>query len=281
MEIFRNEKYFNFVKPTFIENWPNGLYNMSIAQADVPLTIEQANRLGGNMRELYDVFLPPHHRKIQDIYDAIDKKMGWCPWHFVRLGSRSPKDSFYGYEHGFKIKYADEALKILLGFSIRMMEDLCKCIVHEYPPHIFVRQYKDIPKWSEFRCFMKDRKLIGISQYFYDEVFEELKDKSDRGSIRWAIQKFFDNFKDECHLDDVVFDIWVILKDITGLRYNERFIEVKLIEINPFFEHTDPCLFAWRNEVGQELVEFHGDLRYVKGTEKDKHGKIRRIVSAD
>jgi hypothetical protein len=121
-----------------------------------------------------------------------------------------------------------------------MSDDLHLAIANDYAPHIFVREWIDIPKWAEFRCFMRGRKLAGISQYFYrDGAMPAILD--DPGMIPWGIGQFFPEFRDGCHLDDVVFDVYL-------RRYGHRGgnVEVKLLEINPYCEYTDPCLFDWR-----------------------------------
>ncbi len=171
----------------------------------------------------------------------------------MRLGSRSPKDSWYGSEHGFKVLNSHEALSILMGDSERVFDDLCLAINENYIPHIWIRQWVDMSKWSEFRCFMKARKLVGISQYFYrDGAFEEII--SDADTIKWAIEQFFPEFASLSHLEDVVFDVYLKRR-----RYGDATAwECKLIEINPYFELTDPCLFNWNNPDG-----FDGSFKYL------------------
>ena len=103
---------------------------------------------------------------------------------------------------------------------------------------------------------MKDRKLVGISQYNYlgGVVYPEIIHYAD--TVQWAIrEQFFPYFCKICHLPNVVFDVIVWVRT----QGNERISEVKLLEINPFFEMTDPCLFDWANE-------FDGSFKYnLKG----------------
>jgi len=42
-----------------------------------------------------------------------------------------------------------------------------------------------------------------------------------------------------------------------GMTFDSRVWEVKLLEVNPFFEMTDPCMFAWKDG-------FDGSFRFNK-----------------
>jgi hypothetical protein len=285
--------YWDIARPTYIENWPQAVCSQSIAQIDIPLTVEDAKRLGTNNGEFGPAFNeteeqkahnakamewtrqsmiarltgepePPnkiepireeyHCDDIRDIRAKVSDAVSRMPaGAFIRLGSRSPKDSYEGYRDGFKILGGTDPLRYLLDSSERIYEDLMLAIRKNYSPHIFVRQWVDIPRWSEFRCFMHDRHLIGISQYNYldGEVFSEIT--KDVDTLRWVIAKqFFPAFNHASHLDSVVFDVFV---KVRATQDNSRIWEVKLLEINPFCDMTDPCLFAWNSD-------FNGDFRY-------------------
>lgn len=249
--------YWESVLPTYIENWPAALCSMSIAQVDVPLTVEDATALGANQVELFEGFSDAKGiPDISGIRSRVAKAVEKMPHGaFIRPGSRSPKDSWDGHRNGFKILPGEDPLRLLLDASERIDEDLRLAIQHDYPPHIFVRQWMEIPRWSEFRCFMRDCKLVGISQYNYlqGESFPEIAEAA--GTIEWVIRdQFFPSFSKASHLDSVVFDVF--LKRWTA-RDNSRVWEAKLLEINPFFEMTDPCLFCWKDG-------FDGSFRYNK-----------------
>jgi hypothetical protein len=247
--------YWELVAPTYIENWTQKLYALSIPQIDVPLTLDEAKDmtaiLWGEKPKGNFVSLTAR------LNEAIPKMPSGA---FIRLGSRSPKDSSYGHLHGFKATTGKDALSLLVGDSERVFDDLCEAINHDYIPHIWIRQWIDIPKWSEFRCFMQDHKITGISQYYYrDGAFNEIIQNAD--TIKWAIEQFFPEFSQSCHLDSVVFDVFLKKRpygDMTAWG-------VKLIEINPFFQLTDPCLFNWHKP-----EDFNGEFRYNKGAENGR-----------
>lgn len=255
--------YFDLVSPTYLENWPSELRRLSIAQKDIPLDRDTAIVLGYFITELGEFYFEKYAAGLtvnkQNVLNNLAIRIGVAAREFpngvfVRLGSRSPKDSWLGHREGFHVMAGIKAIKLLTDCSERIAEDIRLALDNNYLPHIFLRQWIDMEPWQEFRCFMKDRKLVGISQYSYleGECFKELVEYKD--SIRWAIEMFFEKFKQASHLNNVVFD--VIVTKIQ--RENEIQWEVKLLEINPFMVLTDPCLYDW-NKPG----EFDGSIRII------------------
>lgn len=285
--------YFAQVKPTYIENWPARLAKLSIEQWAIPLTLDEAAALGTNIMELGEGFMPRppgysealsraqtwiqnamlgrpnegpqptvpelkwERQDISGIRRKVAEGLSYFPdGAFIRLGSRSPKDSWYGITKGFKVTTQEEALRILLDCSERVADDLHLALAEQYPPHIFLRQWVNIEPWAEFRCFMRGRKLIGISQYQYNEFFPQINE--DSAGIYWAIGNFFqDEFRDAAHLNDVVFDVF--------LRKNHMHYDVRLLEINPYGEWTDPCLYDW-----MKPNLFDGGMRWVREPKPQK-----------
>jgi len=283
--------YLDRVKPTYIENWPNSLLNLSFAQVDIPLTMAEARALGLSMLEFgegfypkppgyseqleaaatwtarsmvhsfrggddpgpqieapkinYDLDLLEQQKKVvEDIRcraaDAVSKFRRGA---IVRLGSRSPKDAFSWHSEGPKITNGDP-LRHVLNASERMYEDLTLALENNYSPHLFVREWVDIEPWAEFRCFY-DGGVIGVSQYNYRDHYPECAAYANDFAywFRYYVNNYF---APACPLRQVVFDLAMFVKQAvepSGLTC--KAFEFKLIEINPFFEGTDPCLFRW------------------------------------
>lgn len=251
--------YFATVSPTYIENWPKALADLSVRQIDIPLTIEEARALGSNIAEYGDAFLPV--TSIETIEHRVNAAVKQFPGGaFIRLGSRSPKDTWCR-EPTMRVMPVDQItrenspLRFMLNCSERMSDDLLLAIQNNYTPHIFVRQWVEMQRWQEFRCFVKDRKLVGISQYFYDRAYPEIVNDADW--IENAIRVWFEVwFKRAFHLNSVVFDVVVrVTRSGSSTAWG-----AELIEINPFFDLTDPCLFSWDNG-----GDFDGTFLYVKG----------------
>jgi hypothetical protein len=251
---------FEVAVPTYYENWPVGLRRLSMATAMRKMSVAEAQVLRACVGEHGEGLekLGPLYKcadTVGVLINWMEEKIGEFPkGAFVRLGSRSPKDSWAGNRDGFRVEHGREAWDLLTDCSERVYDDLSWALKNDYEPCLLVREWLDIPRWMEFRCFMKSRKLVGISQYFYRDESPEIEKFKD--SIKWALEMFFENlFVREIHLDDVVFDVFAH----TQRRGNETVVDVKLIEINPYATWTDPCLFDW-NEDAFDAIEFRTAL---------------------
>jgi hypothetical protein len=251
--------------PTYIENWPKGLRELSVNSIDIPLSLDDAKIIGSNIMELGERFAP-RALECSEIKSVLDQAMArfYPKGAFVRLGSRSPKDSWAGNRNGFKVKTGAEAFGLLTDCSERIADDLQNCIAQNYPPHIFVREWVDIENWREFRCFMLDRKLIGISQYYYREYFPQIGEY-ETVFMSWINGWFTKKFLPAIHVDSVVFDIWV-----NPTKMDEV---ITLIEINPLIATpmlgTDPCLFDYSRP-----DEFDGRMKYRLEVTAEKEGNF-------
>jgi len=244
--------YLDRVCPTYIENWAADLYQMSIPQVILPLPDEQAMALEACLWRWGWTpgagCSPPLVSLLARLEDALH---GFPGGAFVRLGSRSGKDSAYAQSHGLRVENAWEAVRGLTEGSEREAFDLQLARRFSYSPHLIVRAWLDIPAWTEFRCLMRQRQLIGISQYDGTRLGHRPEISAHAGIIQAAIHSFFSAFVAAVHLDDVVFDVFV-----EGLG-GQGPATVRLLELNPFFPKTDACLFDWARP-----WEFDGSLRF-------------------
>lgn len=246
-----SQAYFARVSPTYLENWPPALRTLSIAQVDIPLTLDGARALGSHMGMFGERFTPtplPIDAIARELEEAATKfPNGFVP----RLGSRSPKDTWRWHKRGPRCATGQEALELLTDESERLCDDLWLALANDYTPHIFLRDWQEIPAWAEFRCFMRGRELVGISQYEHHAIYPEIAEHAQ--GIVFAMEVFFPRLRKACHVDDIVFDVFVKIRR----RENISEIEMKLLECNPFFERTDPCLFRWGIP-----DDFDGTFRY-------------------
>lgn len=235
--------YFEQVRPTYIENWSPALASLSVAQVDVPLSKQDAISLGCSITDWGEVFRQRYpagpfsgYERFQARFDeAVSRLPDGC---FVRLGGCSPKDSWLGHREGFRCLSGKKAFLLLTDASERVYEDLMLTLHNNYLPHVWFRRWQDIAKHLEFRCFVRNQTLIAISQYNYHDAFAVDVDKH---TVEWAVLRWLPSFYNACSLQDVVADVFVTCQT----HDNERRWQVKLIEINPLFEMTDPCLFSW------------------------------------
>lgn len=120
---------------------------------------------------------------------------------------------------------------------------------------LFTFPWHDIPPWSEFRIFIRERQVIGISQYHHQSRFREIS--ANELAIKASLSDFCRDLLDALHIDTVVADVFVDRQE------NGRF-KVTLIELNPFIQRTDPCLYTWKNG-----GDFDGGFRYRQA--QDRH----------
>ncbi|TVY40191.1 Cell division cycle protein [Lachnellula subtilissima] len=98
---------------------------------------------------------------------------------------------------------------------------------------LVLRKWFKVNPSCEFRCFVKQRRIIGICQRdlnHFDFLFplnEQLRD---------TIQKYFDKTLKSTFPDaSFVFDVYL----------PEPYDRVRLMDINPWAPRTDPLLFSW------------------------------------
>lgn len=242
--------YFNKVKPTYIENWPDNLLKHSIPAILIPLSSAEVDALiAFNFMQIEDGKIPTEEniKKIKDIEKTIDEQLKEFPnGAFIRLGSRSPKDSYLAFKMKYQCTSGKDGVKWLCD-SERISDDLYLARSNNYTPYIILRPWIKIKPWQEFRCFYKDRELVGISQYNYLKgvTFDKIIKNTD--IIEWSLQI---KSKEICNLlpsKDVVVDYIVKIKEYG----QERTCEVIMLEINPFMTLTDPCLFSWKEGFNQ------------------------------
>ncbi|GAB7354778.1 hypothetical protein MBLNU459_g5176t1 [Dothideomycetes sp. NU459] len=105
--------------------------------------------------------------------------------------------------------------------------------VADIPYHLVLRKYVLLNPSVEFRCFVRNRKLIALCQRDLNH-FDFLFNMQDR--LRDLIQDFFhDKLKSTFPDPDFVFDVYV------PPPHNK----VWLIDVNPWAIRTDPLLFSW------------------------------------
>ncbi len=157
--------YFEFTSPTYLENWSEGLKRLSIPQNNIRLNLEEVRFLTENRIEDYCLTEIVDSPKLNRLRNFLAENLArFAEGAFVRLGSKSPKDSPLAWRYGLNAKDAIQTLAVLVS-SKRIQEDLQLAFENQYRPHLFVRQWLDIAPWAEFRCFMNGQKLIGITQY--------------------------------------------------------------------------------------------------------------------
>lgn len=132
---------------------------------------------------------------------------------------------------------------------------------NEIPYTLTLRKWIDINPALEFRVFIHDKKIIGISQrdLNYYVFLEEIKEK-----LHSKIVDFSEKIIKKFPLSKFILDIYI----------PQPYTKTVLIDINPFSRKSSPLLFTWNElltdnvENGQEyefrLVESNNVGRFAK-----------------
>ncbi|KAF2118994.1 cell division cycle protein-like protein [Lophiotrema nucula] len=129
------------------------------------------------------------------------------------------------------------------------------------PYHLVLRKWITLNPAVEFRCFVRNRKLIAICQRdlnHFNFLFE-MQDK-----LRQTIQEFFDmRLRDKFPDPNVTFDVYIPPP-------HDR---VWLVDLNPWAQRTDPLLFSWLELLTMDEPP-HSVARDVEGNEEDEDDVI-------
>jgi len=109
--------------------------------------------------------------------------------------------------------------------------------------HLVLRKWITLNPSVEFRCFVRDRRLIALCQRdlnHFDFLFE-LQDK-----LRDTVQDFFDmKLRDTFPDPNFTFDVYI----------PPPHDKVWVVDINPWAIRTDPLLFSWMELLTMEVPE--------------------------
>lgn len=242
------------VAGTFLQNWPQGLVELSIPQVAIELTGEERKAMLDALIARDSEEEPENPQAIRAGLDALKARLepliaSFPEGAFVRLGSRSPKDSWMGIGEGFRVTDAQRAIYLFLDSMERIADDLSQDDYAGAASWIFVRAWREMPKGSEFRCFVKARRLVAVSQYDCEKEISYPEITANAAAIGKAIKDFFESrFRDACHLEDVVFDVFVTGSAAEGFA-------ATLLEINPYAPNlTYSGAFDWREIIDTEAT---------------------------
>ncbi|KAG1858632.1 D123-domain-containing protein [Suillus tomentosus] len=167
---------------------------------------------------------------------------------FPKLNFSSPKDASWVLPPSSPLKCTSPSdVYILLKSSDFISHDLsidtvfegCQCDPSNPPSYqleLVLRKWYPIDRSREFRCFVREGCLIGISQRdtnFYDFMNEP----QTQNKILETLQRFWeDRIKSEWHgQQDYVFDV-LMTRDLSRGH---------VLDFNPYAPRTDPLLFTY------------------------------------
>lgn len=176
---------------------------------------------------------------------------------FPKLNWSAPRDAAWISHNGtLKCKSVNEIF-LLLKSSDVIAEQLSNPFIDcedcqsesDVRYELVLRKWMDIYPGMEFRCFVKNGELVGISQRDISSFYSFIKENQE--DIITDILLFFENkiaeaFPDSCY----VFDVY---------RYADQ--KVLLLDFSPFGTPTNPLLFTWSEFTEDELEQVQ-DVEY-------------------
>ncbi|KAJ7601078.1 D123-domain-containing protein [Mycena floridula] len=171
---------------------------------------------------------------------------------FPKLNFSSPKDASWVLAAGSPLKCTSPADVYLLlkssdfvnhDLSIDTVFDGCEPEESEvqYDLQLVLRKWYEIDRSRELRCFVRQHRLLGISQRDTN-YYDFLNDSETKTSILTAVMEFWENkIREKWDAnEDYVFDI-LLTRDLSRAH---------VVDFNPYSPRTDPLLFTY-----EELLE--------------------------
>ena len=111
---------------------------------------------------------------------------------------------------------------------------------------IVVRPYIDFHPSEEWRVFIKDKKVVGITQYYFGSFFPQLTEE---------VVKSVDN-EIRCFIEDIVLKNVELDNYVVDMVIGADDRPTVLLEMNPY-GLSDPCLFV-------DYQSFDGSIKWIK-----------------
>eukprot|EP00850_Spirogloea_muscicola_P005749 SM000026S08998 [mRNA] locus=s26:946680:952280:+ [translate_table: standard] len=178
-----------------------------------------------------------------------------------KLNWSCPKDTTWISPSGsLKCTNPDEVI-LLLKSSDTLVHDLCHAFEacedasRERPDEVVLvlRKWYDLHPEMEFRCFVQDHHLLGISQRDVASHYPVLVQK--RETLKALLLQFFEeHIKDKFACKSYVFDVYVTRNE-----------QVKLVDFNTYGGVTLPLLYTWE-ELNDLAVQAGGRMRDTRSS---------------
>lgn len=152
-------------RATFMNTWPQAWRDLSPAFEILWLSPIEINALGYQISGFHHWFSPASAEPLHALARRIDAAIaGYGRSCFIRLTTRSPKDSLWAECRGMQIHNGAQALGIIMHGSERCAADLRMALDQKDSIGLVVREWIDFLPHMEFRCFMRDRRWMAASQ---------------------------------------------------------------------------------------------------------------------
>lgn len=242
------QNWYNNLEGVKFSDWGEELFSYSIPIKEIKIPTEMIILCLNNDKKAEHILVNYLQRQLNKKENQFFFGANRIKELFVKLESRSPKDYIQNWpKEDYKALHnAEEIVDALLG-SMRTFEDLVFLTKLKNEVILYIRPFADLERRYEWRVFVKDRKVIGISQQFYKETFSY--NKKYLNEIKRSVTYFMYNICiPNIKVDNFVADLYVS----GGTHYKpgitKRFLDISIIETNPY-GLSDPCLFETYDEL--------------------------------
>jgi hypothetical protein len=227
---------------TWIEHWPAALQALTLPQRGLPLTPDEVCALGRRNGVAVAAFGKPSS-PIHDDHallclaarlENLLHELG-AGSAFVRLGSRSPKDTALALLGGLQVASGEAAVAALSAGSQRVGFDLRVAWQAGVSPWVWLRAWAPIAWHDEWRCLLHEGQLVGVTQYMCRASLPRSPQPAELAArLHQAAAELVGALAPVPALQTVVADMWLP---------PDR--SVRLIELNPWGPATELGLFRW------------------------------------
>ncbi|MBR2373256.1 MAG: hypothetical protein IKA87_03390 [Lentisphaeria bacterium] len=206
-------------------NWYTQLAAHTFITTFVPLGSEVIGLLKDGALEDLDEEERLSSQIIEELRQPMSEIPGNC---FVCVDSCAPTDTERFALKGGAVHSAESAWKYLLA-SAKVRSAAAEGLVST----ICIRPFRNMTPAREFRLFIKDGKLKGMSQYHLIRHFRRLEGVKE--NLWGRCQLFINAISWRLPKDPMVMDIY----------FTSGYERILIVDLNPWGEGTDPLLFKW------------------------------------
>lgn len=167
---------------------------------------------------------------------------------FVKLNDAAPTDASWINTEGLKCRTPGEVY-LLLKASSRIYEQDSSGLIRSNDTHskLIIKKWANLHPAMEFRCFVRDKKMVAISQRDCSVVYDFLVD--DQNDVLSTIESFYkaniSPSAEQLDLSSFVLDV-----------YLDKSKRLWILDLATFNTSTDSLLFSWEESV---LSSAHSD----------------------
>ena len=247
MSDFRAGAAFRAGQPLFLDAWPASWSACAPPTAFVALDRMQANALGAQIAGYGHWFERTSPQPLRDVAAALDAHVAQCGHSaFVRLTSRSAKDSPHATRRGMRVTSGAAALAMFMSGSRRVASDLRFALMRNVEIAIAVRPWIAFERRDEYRCFMVNGEWAGASQAWHLEGERIALTQTQLRRVAVVLRRIMSTLVAAAHVRDAAFDI--VLPERAG-----NAARAVLLDANPLVDATDYALFGEKSRLDGTL----------------------------